>query len=105
MIFPVFIKPRWGHKTSTSKNCIKINNPNELEKYKNYKNMMWSSFINENEGMTDYIVHNGKIVYQLTYIYSSEQKGFTDVWKYISPENKPPSRVTEWVNKYFINYL
>lgn len=102
--FPIFIKPRWGHKTSTSKNCIKINNPNELEKYKNYKNMMWSKFINENEGMTDYILQNGKIVYQLTYNYSPEQKGFTDVWKYISPANKPPPIVTEWINKYFLNY-
>ena len=48
--FPIFIKPRWGHKTSTSKNCIKINNKDELEEYDGYKNMMWSKYINAKEG-------------------------------------------------------
>ena len=86
LTFPIFIKPRWGHKTSTSKNCVKIKNENELQNYKNYKNMMWSEYIPSNEGMTDYVLHNGKIVYQLTYKYSDKQKGFTDVWKYISGE-------------------
>ena len=102
--FPIFIKPRWGHKTSSSKNCIKINNITELNKYKNYKNMMWSPFIDAKEGMTDFLLKDGNIVHQVTYDYSNEQKGFTDVWKYISPENKPPIMATEWVQKYMKKY-
>ena len=39
---------------------------------------MWSEFIDGTEGMTDYITVNGRIVWQLTYIYSDEQQGFAD---------------------------
>ena len=48
--------------------------------------------------MTDYLLLNGRIVYQITYIYSDKQHGFTDAWKYVSPDNKAPQVITEWVN-------
>ena len=102
--FPIFIKPRWGHKTSTSKNCIKLSNMDQLEKYKNYKNLMWSEFLDAEEGMTDFILANGNIVHQLTYKYSSKQMGFTDVWKYISSQTKPPLATIEWVKKHLNDY-
>ena len=60
--------------------------------------MMWSDFVDGREGMTDYILLNGRIVYQITYIYSEKQHGFTDAWKYISPDTPAPSKITEWVN-------
>ena len=60
---------------------------------------MWSSFVDATEGMTDYIVKEGDIVHQITYNYSEKQNGFSDDWKYISKDNKPPDYVTEWVNK------
>ena len=28
--YPIFIKPRWGHKSASSKNCYKINTYHEL---------------------------------------------------------------------------
>ena len=38
--YPIFIKPRWGHNTATSKNCFKINKFEELITYKNIPDMM-----------------------------------------------------------------
>ena len=98
--YPIFIKPRWGHLSASSKNCYKITNAEELKKYVHYKNMMWSDFIDAKEGMTDYIMFNGKIVHQITYIYSDKQNVFSDDWKYISPASKPPTIITEWVKQH-----
>ena len=94
---PIFIKPRWGHKTASSKNCYKIKSWDELNKYKHIQDLMWSEFIDDNECMTDYILLNGTIVYQITYKYSPEQTGYIETWKYISPDNKPLPIITEWV--------
>jgi len=102
--YPIFIKPRYGHKTSSSKDCYKINKQSELEPHLRKKNMMWSEFIDATEGMTDFVLVNGEIVYQLTYIYSDKQYGFADVWKYISSESKPPSEIIEWVQKHLQGY-
>jgi len=102
--FPIFIKPRWGHKTSSSKNCYKIKSRDELVSHMNKPDMMWSEFIDDREGMTDFILVNGEIVFQLTYVYSEKQHGFADVWKYISTENQPPSDVVEWVSKHMVGY-
>lgn len=98
--YPIFIKPRWGHLSASSKNCFKINSAEELQKYIHYPEMMWSEFIDANEQMTDYILLNGKIVHQITYIYSDKQNGFSDDYKYISPDTKPHSNITEWVAHY-----
>ena len=102
--YPIFIKPRWGHKTGSSKNCFKIKTKEELQKHLNVDHMMWCEFIKEKEGMTDYFLLDGKIVHQVTYMYSNEQNGFSDVWKYISSENKPPHKITEWVTQNMTGY-
>lgn len=102
--YPIFIKPRWGHVTSSSKNCYKINNLNELIPHLSKPHMMWSEFINANEGMTDYVLDNGKIIYQLTYEYSPTQNVFADDWKYIDPKNKPPEKINQWVIKHLPDY-
>jgi hypothetical protein len=102
--YPIFIKPRHGHKTASSKDCYKINSYEELEPHFRKQNMMWSSFLNAKEGMTDFILVNGVIVYQLTYVYSEQQYGFADVWKYISSENVPPADIVLWVNKHMSGY-
>jgi hypothetical protein len=104
VIYPIFIKPRWGHLSASSKNCFKINSPEELEKYIDYPDMMWAEFINAKEGMTDYVLLKGQIVHQLTYIYSEKQNGFSDDWKYISPESKPPAIITEWVKQHMTEF-
>ena len=101
---PIFIKPRWGHETATSKNCFKINNWEEINNYKNTPDMMWSEFIDAKEQMTDYFLINGQIVHQITYIYSDSQNGFIDDWKYISPDNKPISKITDWVNRHMSGF-
>jgi hypothetical protein len=102
--YPIFIKPRWGHKTASSKDCYKIKSYQDLEPHFKKPNMMWSSFLNAKEGMTDFILVNGEIVYQLTYVYSEKQYGFADVWKYVSSDNVPPSDVVQWVNKHMAGY-
>jgi hypothetical protein len=101
---PIFIKPRWGHETASSKNCFKIKSWDELDKYKQLPDMMWSEFVDAKEQMTDYILLNGTIVYQLTYIYSETQNEFIDDWKYISPDSKPISKITEWVSNNMTNF-
>lgn len=97
--YPVFIKPRWGHLSAASKNCFKIHNSDQIKKYVNYDHMIWSDFIDGREGMTDFVLHNGRIVYQITYIYSEQQNGFSDVWKYISPETPAPDNIVQWVHE------
>ena len=95
--YPIFIKPRWGHLSASSKNCYNIKSESQLLKYINYSDMMWSEFIDGTEGMTDFLLLNGRIVYQLTYIYSDEQNGFTDVWKYVSPKTPAPPNIMQFV--------
>jgi hypothetical protein len=98
--YPIFIKPRWGHLSASSKNCFKIKNAEELQKYIHYPDMMWSEFIDASEIMTDYVLLKGKIVHQITYIYSEKQNGFSDDYKYISPDSQPLPNITEWVNQH-----
>lgn len=100
VVYPIFIKPRWGHLSASSKNCYKIASSTELQKYINYDSMMWSEFIKGTEGMTDFIVLNGNIVHQITYVYSDKQHGFTEEWKLISPKSQPPHNIVEWVNQH-----
>ena len=102
--FPIFIKPRWGHKSASSKNCHHIKSQMELNKYKYLPNMIWTDFINGLENMTDFILVNGKIMHQITYKYSTDKNGFSDVSKYISPENKPPMSIITWTNIHMNNY-
>ena len=102
--YPIFIKPRWGHLSACSKNCYKINSADELLKYIEYKDMIWSEFIDATEGMTDYVMLNGVIVHQLTYPYSPKQNGFSDDWKYVSPDTTPPSIITEWVKQHMKDF-
>lgn len=102
--FPIFIKPRYGHKTSSSKDCYKIKKREDLEPHYHKKDMMWSEFIDATEGMTDFVLVNGEIVYQLTYVYSEKQYGFADVWKYISSESTPPPEIVAWVHKHLQGY-
>ena len=103
--FPIFIKPRYGHKSASSKNCYKIKNFNELKNYENIPEMMWSEFINETEGMTDFFLYEGRIVHQITYEYSTTQHGVVaDDWKKISSSNNPPNEITNWVNENMKNF-
>ena len=97
VIFPIFIKPRWGHLSASSKNCFRISSASDLEKYISYKDMMWSEFIDGTEGMTDFIILKGSIVHQVTYVYSDEQQGFSEEWKLISSDSEPPQNIVDWV--------
>ena len=102
--YPIFIKPRWGHKTSSSRNCFKIDSFNELEKYQGKPDMIWSEYIDGTERMTDFMLVQGRIVYEITYQYSKNQHGYIDEWKYISPKNKCPQMVYDWVEKHMNGY-
>ena len=102
--YPIFIKPRWGHKTSSSRNCFKIESFNELEKYRSKSDMIWSEYIDGTERMTDFILIQGRVVYEITYKYSKDQHGYIDEWKYISQKNTCPKMVYDWVEKHMRGY-
>ena len=102
--FPIFIKPRYGTNTARSVGCYKINSYSELEYHKGKKEVMWSEFIDGKEEMTDFILWNGKIVYQLTYLYSETQIEFVEIWKHIDNKTNPPKNIEKWVLTYMKNY-
>ena len=102
--YPIFIKPRWGHLSASSKNCFKVKDADELRKYVDYEYMMWSEFIDATECMTDFILLQGQIVHQITYQYSDKQNGFSDDWKLVSPDLQPPSNVVEWVKTHMKDF-
>lgn len=102
--YPIFIKPRYGHMTASSKYCYKIKSREELEKHFDKPDMMWSEFVAATEGMTDFAVVDGDIKWQLSYIYSDKQYGFADVWKKIDTSTEPPAEIVEWVKKYLTGY-
>jgi len=103
-LYPVFIKPRWGHQTATSKNCFKIKTPEEIVKFIDVSDMIWTEYIDETEGMTDYILLHGQSMFQMTLQYSDKQLGFIDEWKYVSEENTPPDEISKWVDTYLSSY-
>jgi len=98
--FPIFVKPRYGHKTASSKNCFKVKSHEELHPLMHLPEMMWSEFVDATEGMTDMVLVNGEIVYQLSFKYSEKQYGFADVWKYVSPETQCPEAIVSWVKQH-----
>ena len=89
-----FIKPRWGHLTASSRNCYKIT-PGERSNAHTagFSDMMWSSYIDGREGMTDFLMLEGRIVFQLTFVYSEQQRGSIEVWKYITTETECPPHI------------
>ena len=102
--YPIFIKPRWGHKTASSKGCYKINKYEDILPYINDEDMMWSEFIDDKESMTDFILLDGEIKWQMTLIYSDTQKGFIDDWKSINMKHQPPESIINWVNTHMKGY-
>jgi len=102
--YPIFIKPRWGHKSASSKNCFKIKKFDELLPHLEKEDMIWTEFLDARETMTDFLLIGGKIMYQMTSVYSDKQNGFIDDWKYISEDNQPPNNIVEWVNEHMSGY-
>jgi len=97
MPYPIFIKPRYGHLSMCSRNCHRIDGPKQLLSFTDYPHMMWSEYIDATEGMTDFILLDGKIVDQLTYVYSDEQRGNVEIWKFISSKTPAPPSIRAWV--------
>jgi len=102
--YPFFIKPRYGHKNAGSKGCHVIENYNNLMYYIDYEDSMWCEYINEKESMTDFVIYEGKVVYQLTCEYTKGDNPISDEWKYISCNNKPSIKIERWLLDNVINY-
>tara|TARA_B110000285_G_scaffold233880_1_gene309025 strand:- start:3472 stop:4629 length:1158 start_codon:yes stop_codon:yes gene_type:complete len=102
--YPIFIKPRWGHKSASSKNCYKIKRVEDLLPHLDKEDMIWTDFIDARETMTDFLMVDGKVMYQMTSVYSDKQNGFIDDWKHISAKNEPPPKIVAWVAKHMTNY-
>ena len=99
---PVFIKPRWGHKSAGSRGCQAVETQETWDaairsRHAGSDDVMWSDMLTGPEGMTDFMVDQGRIVYEMCHVYSPEQVGFTDAWKLTSPHNRVPGPVRQWV--------
>ena len=100
--YPIFVKPRWGHKTSGSKHCQQVTAASELPDARAARRheLMWSDMLPGSEAMTDFVLVKGRVVYQMSHVCSEQQHDFADAWKYTSPLNKPPETVLAWVSKH-----
>lgn len=103
--YPLIIKPRWGHKSDRSQHVYKIKNYNELKNYINLKEMIWTTYYNGDEEMTDFILLKGTIVYMMTLDYSKKSlEIIADDWKYIAPHTKPPQQIIDWISTNMRDY-
>ena len=104
--YPVFVKPRWGHKTSGSKHCTRVDAASELPSQAARKEheLIWTALAEGKEGMTDFVLVSGRIVYQMTHEYSEEAHAFAEVWKYTAPDNAPPVAVSKWVRTHMSDF-
>lgn len=100
--YPIFVKPRWGHKTSGSKHCRKVPSAADLPSASasDRDELMWSALLPGREGMTDFVMIDGRVAYQMAHTCSDEQHGFADAWKYTSPRNRAPAGVRAWVGQH-----
>ena len=105
ILYPLVIKPRWGHKSNRSYHVYKISEYTELKKYRHLKNMIWTTYYEGDEEMTDFILLKGKIVYMMTLDYSKKSREIVaDDWKYIAPHTQPPQPIIDWVNTNMRDY-
>lgn len=97
-LYPVFIKPIIN-LDGGNKDCYIINNEEEYRKFENRDDLFWCEFIKgENkEGSTDFIIQNGVILYELTYIIQQEKGTFLQNITKVSNKNQCPENVKKWL--------
>lgn len=101
--FPVFIKPiinlRGGNR-----DCYKINTIEKFNQYKERDDMFWSIYINDKEASTDFLLHNGKIIFENTYLIENQKDSFLQNISRFSPNNTCPFNIKEWVQYNLSDY-
>lgn len=110
--YPVFVKPEINLRGG-NRGCFKVNNDTEFLDIKNkyqevetiyIKEMFWSTFIEGEEGSTDFVVKNGIIKYELDYKIKKLPDSIIGVETLVSKNNKCPSKVRRWIRKNIPNY-
>lgn len=96
--YPIFIKPIIN-LDGGNKDCYKINTPQELSPYIHQTDMFWSEYIDKQEGSSDFVVLNGKIVFELHYTIDNKQDDFIQTNTILSTKNKCPEKVRLWVER------
>jgi hypothetical protein len=96
--YPVFIKPIIN-LDGGNKDCYKIDSPEIFSLYAHRKDMFWSEFINKDEGSSDFVINNGKIVFEINYHIKNKKNDFIQTETILSPKNKCPTKVRAWIEK------
>lgn len=113
IVYPVFVKPKIN-LIGGNRGCFVVNNEaefidvrNKYEKVKetdNIKSLFWSSFIEGQEGSTDFIVENGIIRFEIDYKINKISGSIIGVETIISTKNKTPNKVRQWIYRYMGDY-
>jgi hypothetical protein len=101
--FPVFIKPIIGLKGG-NRECYKIDNIKQFNEYVNKDYLFWTEYIDKGEGSSDFIIENGKILFEMHYLIENEKNGFLQTVTKLSPHNNCPQRVRSWLLSNLGNY-
>lgn len=104
--YPVFVKPRWGHRSAQSRGCAKVSSASEWPTSVDEKNgpSIWTTYLDGEEGMSDLVLADGNIVYAQTYVYGYHESKNTDAWKYVSSETPLPGFCASWAMKHMKGY-
>jgi hypothetical protein len=103
--FPVFVKPIINLQGS-NRDCSVVHN---LEQYKllmNNDKLFWSEFLTGREKSTDIFLHNGKIVFKMTYVIKiADDDNFLEDYKRIYGNSYPVSKkLLNWTTKHYKNH-
>lgn len=101
--YPVFIKPIINLQGGNA-DCYQIRNEDEFQKYSHREDMFWCELLQGQEGSTDFILHNGKIVFQLSYVIDQEQDTFLQEITKISAKNVCPEYIIQWLFTHLHTY-
>lgn len=101
--FPVFIKP-YINLRGGNLDCYVIQNIDEFKEYSHRNDMFWTPLYDGNESSTDFLVHNGNILFQLSYEIEKLEDRILGMMTKISLDNMCPQQIQNWIQIHLSDY-